>query len=297
VAITSAGYDETVTQEDWADMASFFGSDTGVAGASDLQVLGASGTRVVSVGTGQAWGWGVLDTFTGSNTVTLAANTSGVTRWDAIVVRRNWSTVTTTLNAVTGTSSATVPALTVNPGVLADQVIALVAVPNGATSLVGAVTMNYKQWPAQITAGLYPPYAPSYMQRWVDLNAGGAVKQWDGVSWSDPSAPPAWVPVTLAAGFTSTGIPVAYRLHEGMVDIRGIINKSTPFAAGLSATLFTLPAGARPLVQYRQNVNIYSLSAGTHAWVQVETNGAVNAFMGAAGQSALYVSGLRFSVA
>jgi hypothetical protein len=296
MAIASAGYDGTVTQEDWAAMASFFGSDTGVATETDLVVTGVSGTRVASVSPGMAWGWGVIDTLTGDNSLTFAANSSGSTRWDAVVLRRNWGTGISTLNVVTGSSVETVPSLTVNPGSQADQVIALVAVPNGATSLVGATVRRYVQWPVQATAGLYPPHTPSYMQRWVDLNAAGVTKQWTGSAWVDPEALPAWIPLTLAAGYTSNGVPVSYRVIHGNVEFRGIVRKTVAHVAGLNPTFATLPAGARPPVTYRGNCDVYATPAGVHSFVQVGTTGACQTYFGAAGQVDVFVSGLRFPV-
>ena len=187
MTIASAGYSGTVTQENWATMAQFAGVDTAVATATDCVVTGAAGTRAVSVSPGVAWGWGVLDTLSGTNTVSLAANGTGQTRWDAVVVRRNWSTGTTTIAAVTGTSAEAVPSLTVTPGVLADQVLALVAVPAGATTLEGATVRPWVQWPVQTTYGPRAPHGPSYGQRWVDSSTGNTYS-WDGSLWVDTSS-------------------------------------------------------------------------------------------------------------
>lgn len=282
MAIASAGYTGTVTQTDWAVMAQFTGYDTAVAAAGDCAVEGIAGTRVVSVSPGVAWGWGVLDTLTGSNTVSLAANGTGSTRWDAIVLRRDWSTRTTTLAAVTGTSAATIPTLTVNPGVQADQVLALVAVPAGATDLTGATVRRYVQWPVQLTAGAYAPHSPSHMQRWVNA-ATGVVYQWDGSSWSDPLNP-AWQAQTLAAGMAGEGISVAARVVLGQVQLRGRIIKSAGyFVEGWSETLFTLPVGLRPPSLIR---GIVAMS-GPPGWgsLEIATTGVVRVSCPAGTQS------------
>jgi microcystin-dependent protein len=204
VTIASAGYSGTVTQENWATMAQFAGVDTAVATATDCAVTGAAGTRVVSVSPGVAWGWGVLDTLSGSNTVSLAANGTGATRWDAIVVRRNWSTGTTTLAAVTGGSAETAPTLTVTPGVQADQMLALVAVPAGATNLEGATVRPWVQWPVQTTYGPRAPYGPSYGQRWVD-SATGTTYAWDGSAWGDTTGAAVGTIVMWGGSETPTG--------------------------------------------------------------------------------------------
>ena len=279
-------------------MATFFGSDTGVDSSTALTVVGVAGTRVTSVSAGTAWGWGVIDVLTGDNSVTFTANGTGATRWDAVVLRRNWGTGITTVNVVAGSSVEAVPSITVNPGATADQVIALVAVPAGATSLVGATVRRYVQWPAQITAGLYPPHSPSYMQQWVDLSNGSITKQWSGSAWVDPLAVPGWTPLSLSAGFSSVGIPAAYRLHEGMVDLRGTVHKSTPFPTSALTPFATLPVGARPLETYRRSHGIAS-STITQAFTQIDTAGSIGFYYynstGAAVASDAPLTGTRFA--
>lgn len=208
--IESAGYDGTVTQEDWAKMAQFAGVDTAVAGATDCVVTGVAGSRAVSVSPGVAWGWGVLDTLTSSNTVSLAANGTGSTRWDAIVLRRNWSTGATTLAAVTGGATEAIPALTVNPGVTADQLLALVAVPAGATSLDGAVVRRWAQWPVQMTSGPRAPHNPSQGQRWGD-SATGRTYEWNGSGWVDTSS----TPLGGIIMWGGSAVPDGYHLCDG----------------------------------------------------------------------------------
>lgn len=294
MTIASAGYQGTVTQEDWAHMAQFFGSDTGVATSTDCVASGVSGTRVVSVSAGTAWGWGVIDTLTGSNTVSLAANGTGSTRWDAIVLRRNWSTGTTTLVAVSGSSSGAIPTLTVNPGVQADQVLAMVAVPAGATSLVGATVRRYVQWPAQMTAGLFPPHAPSYGQRWVDLSAGSVMRQWTGSAWSDPLDPP-YTSLSLASGYTSSSTPVGFRVVSGRVELRGFINRAAGFPVGFSPTLATIPTAGRPAEVWRGIPGTGASVPG--ALVEVTPAGVLRVWTpsGTSGLVNVYLDGLSYS--
>lgn len=291
MTIASAGYAGTVSQEDWAAMAQFAGCDTAVAGQTDCVVAGAAGTRIVTVSPGTAWGWGVLDVLSGTNTVALAANGTGATRWDAIVLRRNWSTGTTTLAAVTGSSTEAVPTLAVNPGVQADQVLALVAVPPGATDLTGAVVRRYVQWPTQMTTGAYRPHAPSYGQQWVDL-ATGITYRWNGTAWSNPLDPP-WTAQTLEAGFASEGITVSARALLGYVELKGRVLKSSAFAAGWSDPLFTLPVGLRPPSLMRLPVAI-SGPPSPAGQLEVTSAGVVRVYLTTAGGNGVNLTGSRF---
>lgn len=292
MTIASSGYTGTVTQEDWAVMAQLAGCDNCVAGQNDLVVAGTSGTRVVTVSAGTAWGWGVVDILSGTNTVTLAANGTGAPRWDAIVLRRNWTTGATTLAAVTGGASEVVPSLTVTPGVQADQVLALVQVPAGATNLTGATVRRLVQWPTQGTTGAYAPHSPSYGQEWTDL-ATGLRYRWNGSAWSNPLDPP-WTAQTLTSGLASEGITVSARALLGYVELKGrVLKQSGSFAAGWSSTLFTLPAGLRPPSLMRLPVAI-SGPPSPAGQLEVTNTGAVRVYLTEAGGNGVNLTGIRF---
>lgn len=130
MALTSVFYDGPVTETDRA---------TNRAGAADYGVIGADDFRVsthpsipyaLNVAAGKAHGYGVSDTAEATQVVQCATLASG-TRFDLIVVRRNWQPLLggpSTLVAIQGGS--TIPNIqtlrTIGPGVEDDQPIALV---------------------------------------------------------------------------------------------------------------------------------------------------------------------------
>lgn len=130
MALTSVFYDGWVTETDRA---------TNRAGAADYGVIGADDFRVsthpsipyaLNIAAGKAHGYGVSDTATATQVVQCATLASG-TRFDLIVVRRNWQPLLggpSTLVAIQGGS--TIPNIqtlrTIGPGVEDDQPLALV---------------------------------------------------------------------------------------------------------------------------------------------------------------------------
>lgn len=288
MAIESAGYTGTVTQEDWAQMAQFAGVDTAVADMGDLTVTAVEGVRLLSVSPGVAWGWGVLDTLTGTNTVTLSANGSGAVRWDAVVLRRNWATGATTLAVVTGTSTEAVPALTITPGVQADQVIALVAVAAGASSLVGTTIRRRVQYSTQQTTGIYPPVSPSAGQRWCDWFSG-RVLRWDGAAWVDSSS----APIGAIMAFGGPTAPDGWHLCDGSLhgsaslqavigstrtpDLRDrfIVGAGSSYARGDTGGAATVALSVAQLPAHTHTVSVRegTADAGDGTWVDTAPAG------------------------
>ncbi len=133
MAITNVGYQGTVDEQQWAALSSLLGSDYAVA--SGLAITAVAGQdRTVAIAPGSAYGRGVLTRSDAQATLQLGAIGSG-SRWDAIVLRRNWGTDTSAFAVVPGSSSEQIPAgIQSSPGVLDDQVLALVQVTAGQTA-------------------------------------------------------------------------------------------------------------------------------------------------------------------
>jgi hypothetical protein len=119
-------------------------SNYGVSGPNDLKVTPhATMDRGVNIATGSAWGYGVLDT--SDATISLQGATVGSgTRWDLVVVRRNWSGTggSTTVVIVQGTASKVLPSRNTTPGTIDDQPIALVQFTAGQSAPTAIVDLR-----------------------------------------------------------------------------------------------------------------------------------------------------------
>lgn len=147
MAIISAGYDGTVDEVQFAGLVPKAGaSEYGVDLAGDFAVTAVAGQdRTVSVAPGKAWGHSVVDVMDANETRALSAPASG-SRWDMIVVRRDWQPPggATTIAVIQGAStSAALPGRnTGQMGVIDDQPIALVRVDSGSTTIGSIIDLR-----------------------------------------------------------------------------------------------------------------------------------------------------------
>jgi len=155
VAILSTFYDTSagtpaslVTEVKWAKAHPHIGaSEYGVDGPGDFKVTTHPSTPyAVNVAGGKAWGHGVLDESDGVVTVVCDAPAVGVTRWDLISVRRDWTPLAggpTSVTKVVGGSSKEIPAARENtPGTLDDQPLYLAKWVGGQTQPMELVDLR-----------------------------------------------------------------------------------------------------------------------------------------------------------
>ncbi|MGZ4659699.1 MAG: hypothetical protein ACXVYB_00300 [Arthrobacter sp.] len=192
MAITSIGYDGTVSEADWtkligwASMAAY-----GVIGRGDWKVTAhATLSLGVSIAAGDGWGQGVYDS--SSSTVSLAgASISSGSRWDMVVARRNWSGVggSTSFAMITGTSSQSLPTRNTNPGTLDDQPIALVQFSAGQSAATAIIDLRV--WSGN-GGGMYAasPLAKDYNNQ---VGSRLVINGDDWVSTINSSGNQAWV--------------------------------------------------------------------------------------------------------
>ncbi len=143
MAISSVGYDGSVGEQQLAAWTQTLSSVPHVvSGMGARTIVGTD--RGVGIAAGMAAGFGVRDTSSTEVIVQCGSTTS--TRWDTIVLRRNWS-LTANLNAVPptpggvssievvpGTSSKVITGnLQAQPGVVADQPLWLAKVQSGSS--------------------------------------------------------------------------------------------------------------------------------------------------------------------
>jgi len=194
MAITSAGYDGAVTELSWSKMISGVGAaEYGVLGTNDFKVSAVIGSdRTVSIATGSAWGKGVFDTNDANITIQLDTISSG-SRYDMIVIRRNWTGAagTTTVTKINGSSSKMLPSRNIGAGVLDDQPIALVQVTAGQTQPTAIIDL--RAWAGNGGMTAMDTLALSYLDRpggqvyvngetWQCVRATNGVVSWNKVA-------------------------------------------------------------------------------------------------------------------
>lgn len=131
MAWTNWGFDGTINEAQWAQMAGLLGNGYVAAGNGDCVVTAVSGARSVSVAAGTLYGDGVVSVNSGAETVAMTTPVNG--QWYVIALRRTWATNTAALVAIAGATTTTTtptapptsfPTLNTNVGVLTDQPIA-----------------------------------------------------------------------------------------------------------------------------------------------------------------------------
>lgn len=108
MAITSKGYTGSLNNVDWSVLADKLGAQFAVFGPDSFRVAVTTGDRALSVRAGEATGQGIRDVSDSAVTLTGAPVASG-DRWDMVSLRRTWSTKTTTLVLVQGSSAKALP--------------------------------------------------------------------------------------------------------------------------------------------------------------------------------------------
>jgi hypothetical protein len=154
MALTSVFYDGPVTETDRAKNRGGV-PDYGVYGVGDFEVKAHPSIPYnVLVKAGRAHGHGVTDTAAGDQVVPCNTLASG-TRWDLIVVRRNWQPALggpSTLVSIPGGTTPAIPAARkVGPGIEDDQPIALVKWQGGLSA--PAQIIDLRVWASN--GGLY----------------------------------------------------------------------------------------------------------------------------------------------
>lgn len=131
MAWTNWGFDGTINEAQWAQMAGLLGNDYVAAGNGDCLVTAVPGARSVSVAAGTLYGDGVVSVNSGAETVAMTTPVNG--QWYVIALRRTWASNTAALVAIAGATTSTTtptapptsfPTLNTDKGVLTDQPIA-----------------------------------------------------------------------------------------------------------------------------------------------------------------------------
>lgn len=230
MAIASVGYDGTVDEEAWAQMAPTLGTSERVVSGMAATTL-ASPDRGVQIAAGVAAGHGVHDVVDAAEVVECASTTG--TRWDTIVLRRDWTLPTgaTTVEVVQGNTQPVIAAaIEATPGQTDDQPLYLAKVQSGSSVVTQLIDLRVRSSTvlsvATLTALPDPPV--------------GTVALADGVIYSralDGGGSPTWAGLAqqstfpLSTNWTARAAgeaPYMVRHADGGVTCHGAARRDGP---------------------------------------------------------------------
>ena len=216
MAITSYGYDGPITEPQMAQIMPRSGaSQVGVVGGGDMKVSAGATAGQVNVAPGTAWGPALVDVSDSIATVTQSSLPSSGSRWDLVVLRRDWTPPggSSSFQIITGSATKQLPAAlssasssstsgrNVFPGTVDDQPLALVRWQAGYTSPQEIVDLRV--WAANGGVIAADPLVMSYITQpgsvlrigkdeWIrDLDANGSPQ------WTNLDAPGPWVSLNM----------------------------------------------------------------------------------------------------
>jgi hypothetical protein len=209
MAITTGGYDGTINEVQFATMFPRYS----LLGPEDLKATTQAGDRIVSIGNGTALGPGTIDVCT--NLPTIQFNAATGTRWDLVVLRRDWQPPggLSEIKIIEGGTAQAYPAVGTaanqwnrRPGIMDDQPLYLQQV-NG--TLLGA-RIDLRCWNSHGGVTALHEMARTYLEtvgaevligqtRWQYVIGANSVPGW--VSQGEPTY---YTPVT-AEGWAVTG--------------------------------------------------------------------------------------------
>jgi hypothetical protein len=224
MALTKIGFTGTVDSLGYAQSSLYQGAAFPVAGGKGDMAVTPGTSLTANVAAGRMWAPGVLLTNPATEVVSFdAVTTPGATRWDAVVIRMDWSgSGSAVITVVKGTAGAAAPQV-LPSGVdqtldaTFDVVLALVQLTYGSTLpvVVPRRLWGHKTFTAETLSALPPPSAALYgMHAW--LVTGEEYR-----CLSDATNSPAWIRqggwtigpssfLSSASGWTTSGLVNRY---------------------------------------------------------------------------------------
>lgn len=281
MAITSIGYDGTVSETAWSSLAGFLGREPRTGNAASLLVTTTAASYGLSVAAGTAYGDGVVDALDAPVTLTGSAPASG-SRYDTVVLRRNWSGTggVTTIQLVTGGTTATVTRTYTSPGTTCDYPLALVRFTSTSTTATvtdlrcyGGMVPVYAGTAALPAAG---DVSTGYLAL-VNTTTGNLFDVYvsKGTVWENLSSP-GWRTLDLSSTVTAYQVTPKYSVVGSTVHIRGKVQRSSGsnFLANSSYSIGSLPSYLAPSAEV--NVAVPSATGlDSVCRATVETGGAI----------------------
>lgn len=286
MTITSVGYAGTITDSNWRRMATAaVGSLYGVDDFASFRPTAGTGDRAVSLAPGGAFGLGVRDESDAPIVVTGAAVSSG-SRWDLIVLRRNWGTKVTSAVIVPGSATKALPTRNTGFGALNDQPIALVRFAAGQTRVQEIIDLRCIPADAGVIA--FDTLARSYLDRvGTQVRIGNflwtrTVDAQGSPTWLylDVTPDTGWQEVTRNNGW-SWGSTSHVRRIGPMVSLRITASRSVGWAA--EGNLATIAAPFRP----DRDWHVVSTHAAGKTEFEIATDGRVNATQASGGATSV----------
>jgi len=249
MAITTGGYDGTINEVQFATMFPRYS----VLGPEDLKATTQAGDRIVSIGNGTALGPGTIDVCTNLPTIQFTAAATGATRWDLVVLRRDWQPPggLSEIKIIEGGTSQAYPAVGTaanqwnrRPGIVDDQPLYLQQV-NG--TLLGT-RIDLRAWASHGGVTAAHEMARTYLEtvgaevligqnRWQYVIGANSVPGW--VIQGEPTI---YAPVA-ATGWSVTGdITAAPAGSKRHITYDVTVKRTGPaFTLGSEAWEFILP--------------------------------------------------------
>lgn len=305
MAITSIGYDGTVDEVQWAKLHPAASSRPTLVTVADASIV-TGATRTVRMPAGSWYGFGVYDTSDANVDLVGGAVSSG-TRWDTLVLRRDWTTNTSTFMLLAGTSTKAISAAVQNnPGVVADQVLYLVRFDSALAEAqeladireFGRTMMFFVDGASGFPdASRYLYGQPMIGRLGASLGQDLAIKRSTG--WDYLLARP-WTDLPLS-GSVASGNLAQYRVVGDVLELRGLVQ---PAGGGSFSTSFltvaTLATSLRPQVGAQFAVGAGGVSASTyHALLQIRSatdGGTIEVKTSGTGVTYIRLDGVRISL-
>lgn len=213
MTFTYAGFPLTTDAVQWAKSAAYLGGkipEVAARGSMLVAVNGAA-TRTCTIAIGTASACGVMVKSDAVESVVFDdVTTSGQTRWDAVVLRRNWTTNLATFVVVKGTNALNapqvLPTLNDNPGTLHDQPLALVQLTYGSTIPTQVISLRLPGSKVYTAPGLSSLPTPTSDMYGIEVVISSDNSRYRCML--DGSNNPAWIAVSGAVGveLSQTGV-------------------------------------------------------------------------------------------
>ncbi|MCT1363973.1 hypothetical protein [Microbacterium sp. p3-SID131] len=249
MTITSVGYAGTITDSNWRRMATAaVGSLYGVDDFTSFRVTAGPGDRALAIADGGAFGLGVRD----ESDTPIVLNGDPVasgSRWDLVVLRRDWNAKETTPLIIAGSPTKALPDRYTGWGTMNDQPLALVRFAAGQSTAQEIVDLRCIPADAGVVA--FDPLTLSYLDRvgtqvrigdtlWTrTVNATGS-PLWVSTDLTDTG----WVNVPLGPKWVAvSGYPLRVRRIGPVAYLRGAVKAGS--GAGYES-LGTVPTLFRP---------------------------------------------------